>query len=569
MGEKQLYFFPPPTSLHAVEWEGTLIGRSNIITRTKGRTAVHDKTIDRVPGKREALLRSIERYRERHPGAEEYEYDVVIHGIRVRALTNSSHLYDFWVDNWYSPEEWKEETGQEPPSLPKIQVYAYAGVEAESEAAYYSREANTIIFFNTAYYGQLKSWVLGAVGRVLAEEYGIHSVHGACVELDKKGVLYIAPTGTGKSTSSYGLMDRPGARFHSDDWVYIRYTYRSKDGRLLAPLAIATGDGEEVRGFRVFRWLEEQGVAQPVAKLQGLAPDNSILEVNVQELDLSQPPQALAYISEKVFYLRSNIVENFPLAAYELLHSKFENCPEISPRFLEEREGLIQHLAQQLFEHSTPQAQKYVQDLGRETVERLLARMIVFNNARAMLTIGNIFGGERAFLNPMQAVDLKTVFLLKRNFQEAVVLENLDEEEFITRLLLGETPEKKYETAYNAYRAVDDGEERDFIRALLKESQERAISPYGLYARKEDIPYTLYQEFELFRLLHRATSCYHLNTILRQDPLVTDSQEAVRLTMDLIARTVQDQPQPIALTLGNYRGYAQGKPMLQTVALPR
>src|SRR3989454_6224983 len=36
-------------------------------------------------------------------------------------------------------------------------------------------------------------------------------------------------SGTGKSTSSYGLMTFPKTRFHSDDWVYVRYTYATRE----------------------------------------------------------------------------------------------------------------------------------------------------------------------------------------------------------------------------------------------------------------------------------------------------------------------------------------------------
>src|SRR5207245_848868 len=116
---------------------------------------------------------------------------------------------------------------------------ALGRVPSRAEAADYSRQNDTVIFFNTSYYGQLKSWVLGAVGRKLAVEYGIHSIHGAVVTKDGKGILYIAPTGTGKSTSTYGVMEFPGTRFHSDDWVYVRYAYRTKnlnepEGRLPA-----------------------------------------------------------------------------------------------------------------------------------------------------------------------------------------------------------------------------------------------------------------------------------------------------------------------------------------------
>src|SRR5581483_8505683 len=184
------YSYPPEPG-DAVEWPGTPLGLSNTITRTKSRTKLYDKTIDARPGMREDLLNSALQWMTDHPG-QTAAADVIIHGVRVRAYTNSPHLIDFWRDNWFSPEEWRQATGVEPPARPKVTVLAFGGVEDQPEAAYYSRLSNLVLFFNTSYYGQLKSWVLGAVGRVLADEYGIHSLHCAGVELDGQGVIYIA-----------------------------------------------------------------------------------------------------------------------------------------------------------------------------------------------------------------------------------------------------------------------------------------------------------------------------------------------------------------------------------------
>ena len=220
--EKTLYSFPEGPTPEAVEWPGTPIAARNTITRTKGRTKVHDKTVDRKPGLLTRLLANAtaaivdagrEGTRSSNSGRSVYGHDVVIHGIRVRAVTNSEHLISYWRDNWYAVEEWERITGQRVAESPQILTVALGGVPTESEAAYYSRANNMVVFFNTSYYGQLKSWVLGAVGRYLASEYGVHSIHGAVVEKDGRGILYIAPTGTGKSTSSYGVMEFPKTRF--------------------------------------------------------------------------------------------------------------------------------------------------------------------------------------------------------------------------------------------------------------------------------------------------------------------------------------------------------------------
>jgi hypothetical protein len=563
------FTFPPAPDAVTPEWPGTPIGAGNVITRTKTRTAVHDKAIDRVEGRRDELVAAAVEHIVRQAGKEPLAlHDVVIHGVRVRAITNSPHLAAFWVQNWYSPEEWREITGLAPPARPQVTVYALGGVADQQEAAYYSRRTSTIIFFNTSYYGQLKSWVLGAVGRVLAEEWGIHSIHGACVEKGGRGVLYIAPTGTGKSTSSYGLQATyPDTRFHSDDWVYVRYTYAVRDGRRIAPLEVIPLHADPVRGYRVFRWLE--GHRGTPGQVRGLDLAGAEAVVPLGELDLGQPLEAYAYTSEKVFYLRTNLVANFPLSAYEMLRSPLENVPDVTPAFLREHGAELDALLEDVLDAAAQggeysrTVEDYFRGLPRDEARILLARLIAFDNARAMLDITRILPRERVVTNPMEPTPLGTVILLKRDPRDRTVLEALSLDKFMGRLLIGETPDRKREIAYNAYRAVDDEGERAVVARLEQEAARaggRAEAVYGAFLRHPDVPETLAEEFELFRILHRACRCYDLNTILATDPAVRDLPEAVARTMELIAYAVQVRQGAVRLGLGDYQSVLAARP---------
>jgi len=554
----ELFAFPPAPSAEAVEWPGAPIGAGNCITRTRTRTALHDKAVDRIEGRRDALVNAAVAHLTRRAGQEPlYRHDVVIHGVRVRATTNSPHLYDFWVDNWYSPEEWAAVTGLTPPRDPQVTVYALGGVPDQPEAAYYSRRTSTIVFFNTAYYGQLKSWVLGAVGRVLAEEYGIHSIHGACVEKDGRGVLYIAPTGTGKSTSSYGLMAFPHTRFHSDDWVYVRYTYPTGDGRRLHPMRVRLRDGTEIRGYPVFRWLESQAGGHADAVVTGLDLDSREVTVPVTALDFAGPLAAYAYTSEKIFYLRTNLVENFPLSAMQMLRAKLENVPDVSPEFLRRHDGILEDLVNAI-RNEGGEVTEFFASTPRAEVKHLLARLIAFDNARAMLDISKVLPAPRVFTNPLEPTRLATVVLLRRNPEDPSVAERLSLEAFMSALLIGETPDRKREIAYNAYRATDDEAEKAYIAALERDAG--AGDLYRAFERRRDVPETLREEFELFRVMHQACHCYALNTTLMADPQVPDRKEAVRLTMELIARLVDRQPAGLRLTLRDYRAFIAAPP---------
>lgn len=545
-----LYTFPPPPGEGPAEWPGTPLGEGNTITRTKGRTRLHDKTVDARPGRREELLNTVIRHMVEQNGKQTlWLHDVVIHGVRVRAITNSQHLIDFWTDNWYSASEWEAVTGRPPARQPQVTVYALAGVAGEAEAAYYSRSSNTIVFFNTSYYGQLKSWVLGAVGRVLAEEYGIHSIHGACVEKDGKGVLYIAPTGTGKSTSSYGLVGFPNTRFHSDDWVYVRYAYTTRDGRLVHPVRIQHKRGV-ARGYQCFAWLEKHPDKE--ALLTGLTLDDREVQLHAGDLDFRRPRQAYAYTSEKVFYLRTNLVENFPLAIAEMLHSKLENVPDVTPEFMARHAGLIDMLADLVLNAGYEGVRGYIAASDAQAIRQALARMIAFDNARAMLDITRVLPAERVFTNPLDGAHLTSVFLLKRDFSDPIVAERLSLDQFMERLLIGQTPDGKREVAYNAYRAVDDAAEKTAIEAAEAAAHSSGAPLYQTMRTQGWGVQTLEQEFELFRVMYGACACYDLNTIIQKDPSVKDKKEAVSRTISIIARIVDSAPRSLRQTIGDY-----------------
>ncbi len=114
------------------------------------------------------------------------------------------------------------------------------------------------------------------------------------------------------------------------------------------------------------------------------------------------------------------------------------------------------------------------------------------------------------------------------------------------------------EIAYNAYRAVDDKVEASYVKGL-EEELEGWVNPrlYDLFASRDDVPETLREEFELFRVMHKAAKCYDLNTILEKDPKVKERPKAVALTMSLIDRILREEPTDLALDLNNYAKFAK------------
>ena len=527
------------------------MGGRNTITGERARVPRKDKALHRKPEKYQRLKKLAQEFMKEKGGAIMIR-DAIVHGIRARMFTNSEHHYDFWVENWFSPEEWQKATGKEAQEKPSVMVIALIGVEGEEPAAYYNRATNEVIFFNTSYYGQLKSWTVGAVGRVLAEEYGIHSIHGACVAVDGKAILYIAPTGTGKSTSSYGLMSYPGTRFHSDDWVYVRYSYRNKkDGKFYAPFRVIQKSGDGLQGYRVFRWIRERGEDNSDARVEALTPSGDSVSLDLGDLDTSSSPTAFGYVSEKKFYLRTNLVESFPRALTEIFKSKTENCPEVSDIFLNRASVVLDEVVSKLLSCGDPGVECVLEGQSWAELRKRIARVIAFGNSRAMFDQSKAFPQGRVILNPMEPVVIDTVMLIKRDFRDQCVLEDLPLPLFMERLLRGDTPHGRWEVAYNDYRAVDDEEEQGYLKRVFERAEPSGRSVYEKFMMdRANRPITLDGEFELFEVLHDATHCYDLNTILESTG--NSRREAVSRTVQLIFELLKNMPARIKLTLRDF-----------------
>src|SRR5881296_2356267 len=134
-----------------------------------------------------------------------------LNGVTIEFNGNSHHQYEFWKMNWFE--------GMKPSVDGRI--FSAFGVEGVEPSAYYCPDTNESVFFNTEYYGQCKSWALGMAAAVLERDFNTHSIHGACAQVEGKGVIIVAPTGTGKTTQAFKLMELPGGRIVGDDWVYI------------------------------------------------------------------------------------------------------------------------------------------------------------------------------------------------------------------------------------------------------------------------------------------------------------------------------------------------------------
>src|SRR5438876_7618623 len=168
----------------------------------------------------------------------------------------------------------------------------------------------------------------------------------------------------------------------------------------------------------------------------------------------------------------------------------------------------------------------------RETIGRFFA----FDNTRAMLDITTVFPKERVFTNPMEPARISAVMLIKRNFDEDVIVERLTIDKFMARLLVGRTPSGTKEIVYNNYRAVDDKSERAWIDTIEAKGVDNM---WAEYLKAKNRPETLHEEMEMFRMMFKSAAAYDLNTTLQKDPKISGRMEAVNKTMRILVTALE------------------------------
>jgi hypothetical protein len=145
-----------------------------------------------------------------------YTRKASIYGCCIKLLTDVEYVKERWDDNFYSMSEDVRSHG-------RIIVMEEPGKELSVE---YDPYTKTAFLINVDYYGWIKSLALAVAGDVLEDEHRIYSVHGAAIDVAGKGLSLIAPSGTGKTTHSWGLLHLKKARLVSDDWYFVRLSSR-------------------------------------------------------------------------------------------------------------------------------------------------------------------------------------------------------------------------------------------------------------------------------------------------------------------------------------------------------
>lgn len=136
-----------------------------------------------------------------------------ISGICVELFTTNRDFLEMWTENFYHTDDHVR-------SHARIFCLDDPSVELHAE---YDVPGRTIFLFNFDYYGWVKSVALGIAGNILEDVHGIFPVHGAALDIDGAGVTLIAPSKTGKTTQSWGLLRGANTHLVTDDWYFVEF----------------------------------------------------------------------------------------------------------------------------------------------------------------------------------------------------------------------------------------------------------------------------------------------------------------------------------------------------------
>jgi len=187
------------------------VALNNTVTRVKKAVPVDSS----LPVKmRDALVAEMEG----HLAPENYyEWNANISGVIVQLRTNVSHLYDFWVENWYPAQL---EADLEPHGI----IYAVDGIAGREPRAFYNSETKTGVLVNTDNYGPLRSLALGLVMDVTERLYGAQAVRGMAADAGGKGLILVGPPGTRKTELFFELLEDKRFKIQANDIIFVRYS---------------------------------------------------------------------------------------------------------------------------------------------------------------------------------------------------------------------------------------------------------------------------------------------------------------------------------------------------------
>ena len=236
-----------------------------------------------------------------------YSSKADIHGVCIKLLTKDKTFIEMWNDNFSSMGDNVRSHGR----------IICLNDETKGVEVHYDPVTSIAVLYNFDYYGWVKSIALAIVTDILEDSHDLFAVHGAALDLDGRGVCIIAPSKTGKTTQSWGLLRTQNAHLITDDWFFVRLTgrrpriYGSERNSYIdadigdvweeyTPLVTTTKFDNKGRGIANVRWVMGQDSTVTTASIRDVILLKRDKDDPRTVIDLT-PEEALEYLVKNDF----------------------------------------------------------------------------------------------------------------------------------------------------------------------------------------------------------------------------------------------------------------------------
>ena len=230
-----------------------------------------------------------------------------IYGVCIKLVTRNKLNIEMWNDNFHSMSE----------SVRSHGMIITAEDPSRGNEVDYDPVTSIAVLYNFDYYGWIKSIALAIVTDILEDSHGIFAVHGAALDLDGKGACIIAPSKTGKTTQSWGLLRTRNAHLITDDWFFVRLTggrpriHSSEKNCYIdadigdvweeyTPLVTTTKFDNKGRGIANVRWIMGQDSMVDTASMRDVILLKRDKDDDRIVIDMT-PEEALEYLCQHDF----------------------------------------------------------------------------------------------------------------------------------------------------------------------------------------------------------------------------------------------------------------------------
>jgi hypothetical protein len=245
-----------------------------------------------------------------------FERKANIHGACVKLLTDNPDFKEEWEDNFKFMNE---------DIRPHTKIFAID--DGGDLHVMYEPISNTCIIKNCDYYGWIKSIALAAVSDFFEDYHSVHrrySVHGSVVDYMGHAIAIIGPSGTGKTTLTYGLLQNNDFNYISDDWFFARLfdnavvIYSSEKNSYIRDDIAEVWKGFAAEVNKVKLDVKGRGIADVNTLFGGRIRESSTLKtVVLLERDSNKPPfmkidedAAVDFMVEKDFFNPHQLIRN-------------------------------------------------------------------------------------------------------------------------------------------------------------------------------------------------------------------------------------------------------------------